>query len=83
MMKNLFCNPIYMLCVLTSVLQVNGVANIVIYKPKYLEHHFGISTAKAVFLIGMYFHYLLGSTSPPRRTCFKQYLKDMIKSNIT
>nr|AAH71214.1 Solute carrier organic anion transporter family, member 1a6 [Mus musculus] len=54
MMKNLFCNPIYMLCVLTSVLQVNGVANIVIYKPKYLEHHFGISTAKAIFLIGLY-----------------------------
>ncbi|XP_031236905.1 solute carrier organic anion transporter family member 1A6-like [Mastomys coucha] len=53
-MKSLSCNPIYMLCVLTSLLQINGFINIFIFKPKYLEHNYGISTAKAIFLIGLH-----------------------------
>ncbi|GAB1291406.1 Solute carrier organic anion transporter family member 1A6 [Apodemus speciosus] len=53
-MKSLFCNPIYMLCILTSVLQINGFVSIFTFKPKYLEHHYGRSTADAIFLIGLY-----------------------------
>ncbi|XP_028613420.1 solute carrier organic anion transporter family member 1A6-like [Grammomys surdaster] len=52
--KRLSCNPVYMLCVLTSVLQINGFVSIFIFKPKYLEHHYGKSTAEAMFLIGLY-----------------------------
>ncbi|XP_052031169.1 solute carrier organic anion transporter family member 1A6-like isoform X2 [Apodemus sylvaticus] len=53
-MKSLSCNPIYMLCILTSVLQINGFASIFTFKPKYLEHHYGTSTANAIFLIGLH-----------------------------
>ncbi|EDM01511.1 rCG30242, isoform CRA_b [Rattus norvegicus] len=53
-MKSLSCNPIYMLCVLTSVLQVNGFVSIFTFKPKYLEHHYGKSSSEAIFLMGLY-----------------------------
>ncbi|XP_034367774.1 solute carrier organic anion transporter family member 1A6-like [Arvicanthis niloticus] len=53
-MKRLSCNPIYMLCVLTSVLQINGFVSIFTLKPKYIEHHYGKSTAEAIFLTGLY-----------------------------
>uniref|UniRef100_A0A8I5ZY22 Solute carrier organic anion transporter family member n=1 Tax=Rattus norvegicus TaxID=10116 RepID=A0A8I5ZY22_RAT len=53
-MKRLFCNPIYMLFILTSVLQVNGFINKFTFLPKYLEQQYGKSTAEAIFLIGVY-----------------------------
>ncbi|XP_060240361.1 solute carrier organic anion transporter family member 1A5-like isoform X6 [Meriones unguiculatus] len=52
--RSLFCNKIYMLFILTSVLQVNAFTNMFIFFPKYLEQHYGKSTADAVFLIGFY-----------------------------
>lgn len=52
--RSLFCNKIYMLFILTTVLQANAFTNMLIFLPKYLEQHYGKSTADAVFLIGFY-----------------------------
>ncbi|XP_054447343.1 solute carrier organic anion transporter family member 1A2 isoform X2 [Pteronotus mesoamericanus] len=50
-MKNLFCNPIYMLFILVSVIQFNAFVSMMIFMPKYLEQQYGKSTSEAVFLI--------------------------------
>ncbi|XP_031239655.1 solute carrier organic anion transporter family member 1A5 isoform X2 [Mastomys coucha] len=52
-MKSLFCNPIYMLLTLTSVLKINAVINMFTFLPKYLEQQYGKSTAEVVLLIGV------------------------------
>ncbi|XP_049991214.1 solute carrier organic anion transporter family member 1A5-like isoform X2 [Alexandromys fortis] len=65
-MKSLFCNPIYVLFVLVSVLQISSYAIVFVFMPKYLEQQFGKSTAEIVFLMGIYnlppivFGYLIG-----------------------
>ncbi|XP_049991262.1 LOW QUALITY PROTEIN: solute carrier organic anion transporter family member 1A5-like [Alexandromys fortis] len=54
-MKSLFCNPIYMILVLVSVLQISSYAITFVFTPKYcLEQQFGKSTAEIVFLMGIY-----------------------------
>ncbi|XP_036992546.2 solute carrier organic anion transporter family member 1A2 [Artibeus jamaicensis] len=53
-MKILFCNPIYMLFILVSVIQFNAFVNMMFFMPKYLEQQYGKSTSDAVFLIGVY-----------------------------
>ncbi|XP_052576379.1 solute carrier organic anion transporter family member 1A5-like isoform X1 [Peromyscus californicus insignis] len=53
-MKSLFCNSIYMLFILLSVLHLNTIVIIVTFMPKYLEQQYGKSTAEIVFLIGLY-----------------------------
>ncbi|XP_076424336.1 solute carrier organic anion transporter family member 1A5-like [Peromyscus maniculatus bairdii] len=53
-MKSLFCNSIYMLFILLSVLHLNAIVIIVTFMPKYLEQQYGKSTAEIVFLIGLY-----------------------------
>ncbi|XP_045040135.1 solute carrier organic anion transporter family member 1A2 isoform X4 [Desmodus rotundus] len=53
-MKILFCNPIYMLFILVSVIQFNAFINMMVFMPKYLEQQYGKSTSDAVFLIGIY-----------------------------
>ncbi|XP_060239408.1 solute carrier organic anion transporter family member 1A5-like [Meriones unguiculatus] len=53
-MKSLICNPIYMLFILTSVLQFTSFINIATFKPKYVEQQFGKSNAEAIFLMGLY-----------------------------
>ncbi|XP_028735716.1 solute carrier organic anion transporter family member 1A5-like [Peromyscus leucopus] len=53
-MKSFFCNSIYMLFILLSVLHLNAIVIIVTFMPKYLEQQFGKSTAEIVFLIGLY-----------------------------
>ncbi|XP_057625891.1 solute carrier organic anion transporter family member 1A5-like isoform X1 [Chionomys nivalis] len=65
-MKSLFCNPIYVLFVLVSVLQISSFTTVLVFMPKFLEQHFGKSTAEIVFLMGIYnippafFGYLIG-----------------------
>ncbi|KAL1775728.1 solute carrier organic anion transporter family member 1A5 isoform X1 [Sigmodon hispidus] len=53
-MKSLFCNQIYMIFVLISVLQVNGFITSFIFLPKYLEQQYGKSTGEIISLIGLY-----------------------------
>ncbi|KAM5252979.1 solute carrier organic anion transporter family member 1A2 isoform 2-T7 [Hipposideros larvatus] len=53
-MKSLFCNPIYTLFILVSVIQFNAFVSMLFYMPKYLEQQYGKSTSEAVFLIGIY-----------------------------
>lgn len=53
-MKSLFCNPIYMLFILVSVIQFNAFVSMLFFMPKYLEQQYGKSTSEAVFLIGMF-----------------------------
>ncbi|XP_031236904.1 solute carrier organic anion transporter family member 1A4-like [Mastomys coucha] len=53
-MKRLSCNPIYMLFILTSVLQVNAFNSSFSFMSKYLEQEYGKSTAEAIFLMCIY-----------------------------
>ncbi|XP_058298888.1 solute carrier organic anion transporter family member 1A2 isoform X3 [Hylobates moloch] len=53
-MKSLFCNPIYMLFILVSVIQFNAFVNMISFMPKYLEQQYGISSSDAIFLMGIY-----------------------------
>ncbi|XP_021009826.1 LOW QUALITY PROTEIN: solute carrier organic anion transporter family member 1A4-like [Mus caroli] len=53
-MKSLSCNPIYMLFILISVLQINTFTSTFNFLSKYLEQQFGKSTAEVVFFIGLY-----------------------------
>ncbi|XP_051011497.1 solute carrier organic anion transporter family member 1A5-like [Acomys russatus] len=53
-MKRLFCNWIYMLFMLLSILQMSVFINSFTFLPKYLEQQYGKSTSEAVFLIGLY-----------------------------
>lgn len=52
-MKSLSCNPIYMLLILTSVLQINAFISMFTFLPKYLEQQYGKSTSEVVLLIGV------------------------------
>ncbi|EDL10626.1 mCG140584, partial [Mus musculus] len=53
LMKNLSCNPIYMLYLLISVLQFNTFVSMVSYVPKYLEQQYGKS-ASLLAILGIY-----------------------------
>lgn len=53
-MKSLFCNPVYMLFMLISVIQFNAFVNMMFFMPKYVEQQYGKSTSDAIFLIGIY-----------------------------
>ncbi|KAM9673880.1 solute carrier organic anion transporter family member 1A2 isoform 1-T2 [Trichechus inunguis] len=53
-MKSLFFNPVYVLFILTSVLQFNAFVNMVSFMPKYVEQQYGKSSSDAIFLIGIY-----------------------------
>ncbi|XP_057625228.1 solute carrier organic anion transporter family member 1A5-like isoform X1 [Chionomys nivalis] len=53
-MKSLFCNQIYVLFVIVSVLQMSSYTITFVFIPKYLEQQYGKSTAEIVFLMGIY-----------------------------
>ncbi|XP_060240390.1 solute carrier organic anion transporter family member 1A5-like isoform X2 [Meriones unguiculatus] len=53
-LKILLCNPVYMLFILLSVIQINEFVIAFTFLPKYMEQHFGKSTAEVVFLIGLH-----------------------------
>lgn len=53
-MKSLFCNPIYTIFMLISVIQFNAFVNMMFFMPKYVEQQYGKSTSDAIFLIGIY-----------------------------
>ncbi|NWH76824.1 SO1A4 protein, partial [Piaya cayana] len=54
-LKALFCNPVYMLFILITVLQFSAFNGLMTFMPKYLEQQFGKSASDAIFLIaGVY-----------------------------
>nr|XP_056702586.1 solute carrier organic anion transporter family member 1A2-like [Euleptes europaea] len=53
-LKRLFCNPVYMLFILITVVQFNAYIGMFIFMPKYLEQQYGISASDAIFLIAVY-----------------------------
>ncbi|XP_074050415.1 solute carrier organic anion transporter family member 1A2 [Macrotis lagotis] len=66
LMKGLFCNRIYVLFLVTSILQFNAFVIMFSFLPKYMEQQYGISASEAIFLMGIYnlppicFGYLAG-----------------------
>ncbi|XP_072509653.1 solute carrier organic anion transporter family member 1A2 [Notamacropus eugenii] len=66
LMKSLFCNRIYVLFLVTSILQFNAFVIMFSFLPKYMEQQYGISASEAIFLMGIYnlppvcFGYLAG-----------------------
>ncbi|XP_074124975.1 solute carrier organic anion transporter family member 1A2 isoform X2 [Sminthopsis crassicaudata] len=66
LMKSLFCNRIYVLFLVTSILQFNAFVIIFSFLAKYMEQQYGISASEAIFLMGIYnlppicFGYLAG-----------------------
>ncbi|XP_043820908.1 solute carrier organic anion transporter family member 1A2 isoform X2 [Dromiciops gliroides] len=66
LMKSLFCNRIYVLFLVTSILQFNAFIIMFSFLPKYMEQQYGISASEAIFLMGIYnlppicFGYLAG-----------------------
>ncbi|XP_065742684.1 solute carrier organic anion transporter family member 1C1 isoform X3 [Phocoena phocoena] len=52
-LKSLFGNPVYFLYLCASTVQFNSLFGMVTYKPKYIEQHYGQSSSKANFVIGL------------------------------
>uniref|UniRef100_A0A8D0DMA9 Solute carrier organic anion transporter family member n=1 Tax=Salvator merianae TaxID=96440 RepID=A0A8D0DMA9_SALMN len=53
-LKSLFHNRVYVLFLITTVLQFSAWIGMITFMPKYLEQQFGISASDAIFLIGVY-----------------------------
>uniref|UniRef100_A0A8B9RAZ5 Solute carrier organic anion transporter family member n=1 Tax=Astyanax mexicanus TaxID=7994 RepID=A0A8B9RAZ5_ASTMX len=51
-LRKLFSDVIYVLIILTGLVQVNGFIGMITFKPKYMEQTYGQSASKAIFLIG-------------------------------
>ncbi|XP_043820909.1 solute carrier organic anion transporter family member 1A2 isoform X3 [Dromiciops gliroides] len=51
LMKSLFCNRIYVLFLVTSILQFNAFIIMFSFLPKYMEQQYGISASEAIFLM--------------------------------
>ncbi|XP_066446833.1 solute carrier organic anion transporter family member 1C1-like isoform X1 [Eleutherodactylus coqui] len=51
-LKSLACNPLYVMLILITFLQVNSFLGFITYKPKYLEQQYGQSIATANFITG-------------------------------
>ncbi|KAJ8392305.1 hypothetical protein AAFF_G00076690 [Aldrovandia affinis] len=52
-LKRLFSNIVFVLIVITSLVQVNGFIGMITFKPKFMEQVYGQSPSKAIFLIGV------------------------------
>ncbi|KAG9280427.1 solute carrier organic anion transporter family member 1C1-like [Astyanax mexicanus] len=52
-LRKLFSDVIYVLIILTGLVQVNGFIGMITFKPKYMEQTYGQSASKAIFLIGI------------------------------
>uniref|UniRef100_A0AAR2LML0 Solute carrier organic anion transporter family member n=1 Tax=Pygocentrus nattereri TaxID=42514 RepID=A0AAR2LML0_PYGNA len=52
-LRRLFSNTIYLLIILTNLVQVNGFIGLITFKPKFIEQTYGQSQSKAIFMIGI------------------------------
>uniref|UniRef100_A0A672R4U4 Solute carrier organic anion transporter family member 1B3-like n=1 Tax=Sinocyclocheilus grahami TaxID=75366 RepID=A0A672R4U4_SINGR len=48
----LFSNTIYMIFIITTIIQVNGFIGLMTFQPKYMEQTYGHSASRAILLIG-------------------------------
>ncbi|CDQ78159.1 unnamed protein product [Oncorhynchus mykiss] len=53
-LKTLLGNPVYLIYLCVTIIQLNSLIGMVTYKPKYIEQHYGQSASKANFLMGTY-----------------------------
>uniref|UniRef100_A0A8C7W602 Solute carrier organic anion transporter family member n=1 Tax=Oncorhynchus mykiss TaxID=8022 RepID=A0A8C7W602_ONCMY len=51
-LKTLLGNPVYLIYLCVTIIQLNSLIGMVTYKPKYIEQHYGQSASKANFLMG-------------------------------
>uniref|UniRef100_A0A672R3X4 Solute carrier organic anion transporter family member n=1 Tax=Sinocyclocheilus grahami TaxID=75366 RepID=A0A672R3X4_SINGR len=51
-LKKLFSNTIYMIFIITTIIQVNGFIGLMTFQPKYMEQTYGHSASRAILLIG-------------------------------
>lgn len=52
-LRTLLGNPVYLIYLCVTIIQLNSLIGMVTYKPKYIEQHFRQSASKANFLMGM------------------------------
>uniref|UniRef100_A0A673IW37 Solute carrier organic anion transporter family member n=1 Tax=Sinocyclocheilus rhinocerous TaxID=307959 RepID=A0A673IW37_9TELE len=52
-LKKLFSNTIYIILIITTIIQVNGFIGLMTFQPKYMEQTYGHSASRAIFLIGV------------------------------
>ncbi|XP_068258392.1 solute carrier organic anion transporter family member 1C1-like isoform X2 [Nyctibius grandis] len=52
-LKSLFGNPVYILYLCASIIQLNSLIGMVTYKPKYIEQQYGQTSSKTNFVIGL------------------------------
>ncbi|XP_043093075.1 solute carrier organic anion transporter family member 1C1-like isoform X2 [Puntigrus tetrazona] len=52
-LKKLFSNTVYILLIITTIIQVNGFIGVLTSQPKYMEQTYGQSASRAIFLIGI------------------------------
>uniref|UniRef100_A0A4W4DUG7 Solute carrier organic anion transporter family member n=3 Tax=Electrophorus TaxID=8004 RepID=A0A4W4DUG7_ELEEL len=52
-LRSLLANPVYFLYLCVTVVQFNSLIGMVTYKPKYIEQHYGQTSARANFLMGV------------------------------
>uniref|UniRef100_A0A8C9XRC6 Solute carrier organic anion transporter family member n=1 Tax=Sander lucioperca TaxID=283035 RepID=A0A8C9XRC6_SANLU len=52
-LRSLLGNPVYITFLCVTIIQFNSLIGMVTYKPKYIEQHYGQSTSKANFVMGM------------------------------
>ncbi|KAL3057281.1 hypothetical protein OYC64_007709 [Pagothenia borchgrevinki] len=52
-LRTLLGNPVYLIYLCVSIIQLNSLIGMVTYKPKYIEQHFRQSASKANFLMGV------------------------------
>ncbi|XP_034081361.1 solute carrier organic anion transporter family member 1C1-like isoform X1 [Gymnodraco acuticeps] len=52
-LRTLLGNPVYLIYLCVSIIQLNSLIGMVTYKPKYIEQHFKQSASKANFLMGV------------------------------
>ncbi|XP_043092931.1 solute carrier organic anion transporter family member 1C1-like [Puntigrus tetrazona] len=53
-LRKLFCNTIYMVLIIGTILQVNGFVGMMTFQPKYIEQTYGQSASRAIFLLGIF-----------------------------
>uniref|UniRef100_A0A8C2H7J2 Solute carrier organic anion transporter family member n=1 Tax=Cyprinus carpio TaxID=7962 RepID=A0A8C2H7J2_CYPCA len=52
-LKKLFSNTVYLIIIITTIIQFNGFIGMITFQPKYMEQIYGLSASRTIFLIGI------------------------------